>query len=93
MTPEQALHLYRQINKGPAVGVDTDGNVLYTETLLGNSMEMLGVPNYIYRSHHDPQFKERGRTDGNVYVVEKQVAFLREWADALEKLWVVRDDN
>ena len=90
ITPEQALHLYRQINNGPAIGVDSADNVIYAETPLGNSLQMMGYPTYISRSHHDPKFAERGRKDGNVYVVAQQVAFLREWADALEKLWVAQ---
>jgi hypothetical protein len=69
MTPEQALHLYRQINKGQPQGSDADGIVVHAETALGNCMEMIGAQSYVVRSHHDPKYKERGRNDGSVYVV------------------------
>lgn len=88
ITPEQALHLYRQINKGPAIGADSEDNVIHEDTGLGNCLQIMGYPTYISRNHHDPKFAERGRKDGSVYNVAQQVAFLREWADALEKLWV-----
>lgn len=85
MSPEIALNLFRLIAKGPAVAVDGDGNVIREETKLETAMEMLGVQPYVPFSHVDNMYATNGRTR-NVYMVEDQVAFLREWADALELL-------
>ncbi len=85
MKPETALHLFQQINKGPAIGADSDGNIVYSDTLLSVSMGAIGAPSYIGYIQNDPAWKTNGRPFAKVYNVLEQVAFLQDWADALEK--------
>lgn len=82
MTPEQALKLYRAINTGPSVGVDADGSVVHNATDLGLMMDLLDAPTYVAFCRTDNSFTPPKK----LFAVDKQVAFLRKWADALEQL-------
>ena len=74
ITPGIALALFRKINEGPHIGIDSDGNEHRTNTALGDSLELLDKPCYVQRT---------GRP--TLWHTAPAVAFLREWADALEE--------
>ena len=78
MTFEQARILFGYINQGQPVGVDASGDVVTANTSLGIAMSAIGVRTYIPRT---------GRVygaPGKYHQTEEAVAFLREWADALD---------
>lgn len=84
ITPTAALRMYQMINKGVPLGVDSDGNVIHADTSLGTCMEMVGAKTYVAYSYKDANWQNNGRHSEYVYDVKEQVAFLREWANALE---------
>lgn len=77
MTRLQAITLFQQIHKGKELGADADGNIIHGETPFGIVKDVLGYANvYIYRS--------TSHGSAPVWNTTAAVAFLREWADALE---------
>ena len=75
ITPVLALALYRKINQGQLVTADSQVGPVHDSTRLGEALELLGQPCYV----------ERDGKPGRKWQPARAVAFLREWADALEE--------
>jgi hypothetical protein len=77
MNHQQAITLFQQIHKGKELGADADGNAIHGETPFSIAKDVLGYANtHIYRTN------QHGCAP--VWNTTAAVAFLREWADALE---------
>ena len=77
LTFEQAKQLVLLIPEGHPIGTDGQGGVVTTTPPLVTLINALGCSFHMYYERADGTHAGRWRT-------EMAVAFLREWADALE---------
>lgn len=100
MNQDQAARLFNLITDGPAVGADSEGNIVQNNTSLGTALHVLGKPNHISRVRmKDGKWVERINSNGVPYrddyewQVKEAATFLREWADALDQEPMSRSHN
>lgn len=91
MDRETAVKLYNLILNGTPVGVDQEGNIVSTNTELGNSLYVLGKPTYIRKARlPDGKLITRTQPSGGAYKdphdwdTREAAAWLREWADLMD---------
>ena len=75
ITPHQAKRLCDLIGIGHEIAADSNGDIVYADTKLGDALDILGLHSKLV--WHGTPAK---------WQVEPVVAMLRDWADALERL-------